>query len=84
MITSENKQQIKNLILINPIKMITIEKVAKGLKISRGTAEKYLIDMELKGILKREEEFKNNKYVFKWWKIDMGEDLTGKNETSST
>ncbi len=62
------KNKILELIKNSESKRVTIKDVALELGVSRPTAEKILMELEIEGVLKRE-TLPSKKHTFKWWKI---------------
>jgi len=71
MITKEQINKIKGIFKSSKYNQIRIKEVSICLSISRPTAEKLLLEMEIKGLLKRVEESSNKKsnYSFKYWRL---------------
>ena len=74
--------QIKELIDINELKMVTITDVANNLGISSARAHIILLEMEIKGILKRYESPVRIR-VYTWWRLNEIGTQNGKLETIS-
>jgi len=68
----ETIEKIKRIIQNNPLGKTTIAEITKKLTVNPKTAERYLLEMELMNILKRESINKTDKYSYKWWRLNNG------------